>query len=180
MTTIYLASTSAEKRKATENGWKQVHPNDSVTVVPLKNAGDAPSLVPDQPLNDDIVTGAQNRLNALEKLYHDKLREGDYLVSFESGIWVDRSGVECVDYGEEGTICMVMKVQHPVSRFTFGKSKCRRYPYHVIKQARKDGITVLKDQDKRVCAWFEQNPTPSGSSREQVMTDVFAETLAKL
>ena len=185
MTIIYVASTSSEKIKATENGWKLVHPNDPVTVVPLKNASDVLSLVPDQPLNDDIVTGAQCRMNALEKLHHDELREGDYLVSFESGIWVESSSgeaqcAEYADYGEEGTICMVVKVQYPASRCAYEKSECRRYPYHVIKQAQKEGITVLKDQDKRVGAWFKQNPTPSGSSREQVMANVFAKTLAKL
>lgn len=180
MTTIYVASTSSEKLKATENGWKTVYPNNPATVVPLTNANDAPSLVGEQPLNDDIFVGAWNRLNALKKLHHNSLRDGDYLVAFESGIWVDKRGDEYADYGEEGTACVIMKVQHPFYLVACAKSECRRYPYHVIKQAQKEGVTSFKEHNKRVSDWFKTNPSTSKLSREQVMTNVCAVTLAKL
>lgn len=206
MTTIYVASTSLEKVKATENGWKAIYPNNPATVVPLTNANDAPSLVGEQPLNDDILIGAWNRLNALKKLHHDSLRDGDYLVAFESGIWVDKtetgeaqshslelcsnemgqslrlrqSGTEYVDYGEEGTACVIMKVQHSDHPVACAKSECRRYPYHVVTQALKEGVTSFKEHNKRVSDWFKKNPSNTGLTREQVMTNVCAVTLAKL
>lgn len=175
MTTIYVASTSFEKINAAKNGWLALYPNTSVIVVPLTDANDAPSGVPEQPLNDEISRGAHNRLNALEKKLGEHLRDGDYLIAFESGIWVDLSD-PTGQIAEEGTICVAKKVNGQTAS---SKSVCRRYPYHIVTQARKEGITTLKEHNKLVSAWYKQNPVV-GQSREQVMIDVCVQTLAKL
>lgn len=182
MSTIYLASASDEKLHAVKDGWKLTYSDVPLKVVPLKNSNETPSGVPDQPLNDDILQGALNRLKALIKRLEGSLKVGDYLVAFESGIWVEEIGIgDYEDYGQEGTICLIMKVKDPRGDgpVAYRKSECRQYPYHVITQAVKDGITVLKAQDKLVSAWYKQNPVQC-SSRVQVMSDVFAETMKML
>lgn len=172
---VFITSTSPEKIKATENAWKIVFPNREVVIVPLSNPNEAPSGVSEQPINKDISMGAYNRMmNLKEKL--NNIYVGDYIVSYESGIWINPTE----DFGDEGTICMILKLEENNDCIESAKSETRRYPYFIIEEARQKGITYLKEQNKLVSAWFKQNPVSNGLTREQTMTNVCIEALKKI
>lgn len=61
------------------------------------------------------------------------------------------------DFGEEGTICVLQRVQTVQlwKETRTAKSECRRYPYYVVKKVISEVITNLKDQDKLVSAWYK-------------------------
>lgn len=183
MSTVYVASASKEKTNAVQQAFLQLYPNQENHVVPLDNAGDISSGVPEQPMNDEIYTGAWNRLRGLKSLLlkRNVLCPGDLIISFESGIWVGKNldGTPG-DWGLEGTICLAMEYQTRQDRYASNQSSSRRYPYFLIKDARSKGITTLKEHNKLAADWFKENPSASKMTREEAMMDVCSRTVKTL
>jgi non-canonical (house-cleaning) NTP pyrophosphatase len=168
---IYLASTSEEKVKAINNGWSTT--NSATAEMQLFNV---PSGVPDQPLNEQIEQGARNRIQQIRREVGSAMAEDSYFVAFESGVWVNDGD----DFGEEGTVCVIEHVQNGATKTTMMKSKCRKYPYFIIRDAIAEGVTDLKAQNKLVGAWFKEQPVDASvpkQSRTEVLTSVFMEAL---
>ncbi len=87
MKTVVIASENPVKVAVAKAVFTKVFPQESFTFIPMKSE----SGVPDQPVNDETVTGARNRLTYCKQQYP----EADYWISQEGGIHTEGDRYFC-------------------------------------------------------------------------------------
>lgn len=87
---VYVASENQTKLSATYDAINHVLKSCELDDFNLKVYGvDVPSNVPNQPVNEETITGCQNRLDCLMKYVETKQLDCDFFVSIESGAFYD-------------------------------------------------------------------------------------------
>jgi inosine/xanthosine triphosphatase len=76
---VIIASTNPVKVKVAEKAFASVFPETEFEFVPVKSE----SGVPDQPINEQTLEGARNRLKFVQNKYPD----ADYWISQEGGLY---------------------------------------------------------------------------------------------
>jgi non-canonical (house-cleaning) NTP pyrophosphatase len=163
--TVVLASTSAIKIRACLEAFPGLAAADLLPVA-------APSGVPAQPLNEEALTGARNRLEAARALR----TQADYYVSIENGLreeeghFIDRAVVLVA----RGTGAPVVAVGDGVE-----------FPADCVEEARRRGFRhctvgqVLKERG-RVANAEDPHLTLGGRSRVATLVDALRKALAAL
>lgn len=83
---VLVGSKNPVKVNAAKHAFEQYF--DSVEVMGI----DAPSGVPEQPVNDDILGGARNRIKSLKSYANENNIGADFFAAIESGV-TDKFGV---------------------------------------------------------------------------------------
>jgi len=82
---IYLASENKNKYDAVRDVFQEKFPNKIIIIHAIKVL----SFVPEQPINNQTVNGAKNRIQELFNFVYFNKKDYDYLVSIENGIMTD-------------------------------------------------------------------------------------------
>lgn len=85
MKRLVVASHNPVKQAAAANGFQKLFPDEAFEIIGV----DVPSGVSEQPFNDEILKGAENRMNAAFALEP----QADYWVGIEGGAEQDNHGM---------------------------------------------------------------------------------------
>ena len=162
---VALASTSWVKVAACQKALADV-PN--VELVTFK----APSGISEQPLNEETLRGAFNRIEATEKAIPD----ADLYVSIESGLFEENG-----DYFDRAVVTVKRKgAEQPQVSYSDGV----KFPLDCVNEARKRGFdiwTVGKVMAERGIVKLHDDPTAdlSGKPRAVYIQDALQMALSK-
>lgn len=165
---IAVASASTIKLEACRKAFGAVAPDGHVEIISVK----APSCVAEQPVGDETLTGATNRINHARKAVGD----ADYYVSIENGLFVEDGR-----YIDRAVVVVAQKQDAPQSFYSDGVE----FPADMVNETRRRGFdtwTVGKVMAEHglVAAHDDPHLSLSGKSRTAYINETAARAVAAL
>lgn len=166
---IAVASASAVKLEACRKAFGAVAPQGGVVdIIPVK----APSGVAEQPVGDETLTGALNRISHARSAVHD----ADYYVSIENGLFVEDGR-----YIDRAVVVIARRNEAPQTFYSDGVE----FPSQSVEETRKRGFdtwTVGKVMAEQGVVSQHDDPhlSLSGKSRVAYINETAARAVSAL